>query len=82
VDFDVIVQLIITWLAFIRFCKKIGAEWDTALQLFIDCNKSYYYIRIEVLYNICIEFTVPLKLGLIKTCLNETCSKYCLVNFL
>jgi hypothetical protein len=34
-------------------------------------------VRREVLYNILIEFGVPMKLVmLIKTCLNETCIKF------
>jgi hypothetical protein len=40
---------------------------------------QYNSIREEVLYNILIEFRVPMKLvRLIKMCLNETYSKVCL----
>jgi hypothetical protein len=40
-------------------------------QLFIDFKIAYDSVRREVLYNILIEFGVPIKLaGLIKTCLN------------
>jgi hypothetical protein len=36
-------------------------------------------VRIEELYNILLEFGVPVKLvGLIKVCLNETCIKICM----
>jgi hypothetical protein len=43
--------------------------------LFIDFWKAYYSVRIEALYNILIEFCIPLKLvRLIKMCLNETYS--------
>jgi hypothetical protein len=39
-------------------------------------KKAYYSVRKEVLYNILIEFGVPMKLvGLIKICLNETYNK-------
>jgi hypothetical protein len=40
-------------------------------------------VRREVLYNILIEFGVPMKLvRLIKMCLNETYSKVCICNLL
>jgi hypothetical protein len=46
---------------------------ETVHQLFIDFKKAYDSMRREVLYNILIEFGVPLKLvRLIKMCLNET----------
>jgi hypothetical protein len=45
-------------------------------QLFTDCKKSYDSVRREVLYNIFIEFNIPVELVmLIKMCLNETYSK-------
>jgi hypothetical protein len=45
-------------------------------QLFVDFNKAYDSVRREVLYNILIEFGIPLKLvRLIKMCLNETNSR-------
>jgi hypothetical protein len=44
---------------------------ETVYQLFIDFNKAYDSVRREVLYNILIEFGVPMKLvRLIKMCLN------------
>jgi hypothetical protein len=44
-------------------------------QLFIDFKKTYDSVRREVLYNIIIEFCIPMKLvRIIKMCLNETCS--------
>jgi hypothetical protein len=44
-------------------------------QLFVDFKKAYDSVRREVLYNILIEFGIPLKLvRLIKRCLNETYS--------
>jgi hypothetical protein len=49
---------------------------ETVQQLFIDFKKPYVLVRREVLYNILIEFGVPMKLvKLIKVCLNETYSK-------
>jgi hypothetical protein len=45
-------------------------------QLFVDFKKAYDSVRREVLYNILIEFGIPLKLvRLIKMCLNETYSR-------
>jgi len=45
-------------------------------QLFIDFKKAYNSVRMEVLYNILIEFGIPMKLvRLIKVCLNETCGR-------
>ena len=42
-------------------------------QLFIDFKKAYDSVRREVLYNILIEFGIPMKLvRIIKMCLNET----------
>jgi hypothetical protein len=47
-------------------------------QLFVDFKKAYDSVRREVLYNILIEFGIPLKLvTLIKMCLNETYSRAC-----
>jgi hypothetical protein len=55
-------------------------KWEyngTVHQLFIDFKKAYDSARKEVLYNIVIEFGIPRKLvGLMKTCLNETCSTH------
>ena len=51
-------------------------EWEyneAVHQLFIDFKKAYDSVRREVLYNILIEFGIPMKLiTLIKKCLNET----------
>jgi hypothetical protein len=45
-------------------------------QLFIDFKKAYDSIRKEVLYNILIEFGIPMKLvRLIKMCLGGTYSR-------
>jgi hypothetical protein len=52
---------------------------ETVHQLFIDFKKAYDSVRREILYNILIEFWVPMKLvRFIKMCLNETCSKICI----
>jgi hypothetical protein len=45
-------------------------------QLYIDFKKAYDSVRREVLYNILIEFGIPMKLlRLVKMCLNETYSR-------
>jgi hypothetical protein len=45
-------------------------------QLFVDFKKAYDSVRRQVLYNIFIEFGIPLKLvRLIKMCLNKTYSR-------
>jgi sorting nexin-29 len=61
----------------IFYIRQILEEkWEyngTVYQLFIDFKKAYDSVRREVLYNILIEFGIPMKLaGLIKMCLNET----------
>jgi len=44
--------------------------------LFVDFKRVYYSVRREVLYNILIEFGIPMELvRLIKVCLNETYSR-------
>jgi hypothetical protein len=44
-------------------------------QIFLDFKKTYDSVRRDVLYNILIEFGIPMKLvRIIKMCLNETCS--------
>jgi hypothetical protein len=49
---------------------------ETVYQTFISFKESYDLVRREVLYNILMEFGVPMKLvRLIKMCLNETYSK-------
>jgi hypothetical protein len=59
-----------------QILEKIWEYNETVHQLFIDLKKTYDSVRREVLYNILIEFRVPMKLvRLIKMCLNETYSK-------
>jgi len=91
VDFDTISQLLIIYSAFTKYLKKKGGggEYNEAVhQLFIDFKKSYNSVRREVLYNILIEFGIPMKLvRLIKMCLTETYSRVwvgriCLTTFL
>ena len=59
-------------------CQILENKWEyneAVHQLFIDLKKAYDLVRREVLYNILIEFGVPMKLArLIKISLNETYS--------
>jgi hypothetical protein len=49
---------------------------DTVHQVFVDIKKAAVSVRREVLFNILIEFGIPVILvRLIKMCLNETYSK-------
>jgi len=52
-------------------------EYDVAAHhLFIDVKNAYDSVRREVLCNILIEFSIPMKLvSLIKICLNKTYSR-------
>jgi hypothetical protein len=54
-------------------------KWDyngAVHLLFIDFKKAYDSVKREVLYNILLEFDIPMKLvRLIKMCLNEIYSK-------
>jgi hypothetical protein len=52
-------------------------EYNEAVhKLFTDFKKAYDSIRREVLYNILIEFSIPMKLvRLVKICPNETYSR-------
>jgi hypothetical protein len=73
VDFDVTDQLLIRFSAFVRYWKKMWEYNGTVYQLFIDFKKAYDSVGRQVLYNILIEFGIPMKLvRLIKMCLNET----------
>jgi len=62
------------------FCipQVLEKKWrynEAVHQLFIDFKKACDSVRREVLYNIYVEFGIPMKLvRLIKLCLNETYS--------
>jgi hypothetical protein len=63
------------------FCIRqiLEKKWGynrTVHQRFVDFKKDYDSARMDVLYNILIEFGVPMKLvRLIKMCLNNTYGK-------
>jgi hypothetical protein len=59
-----------------QILKKKWEDNKTVHQLIIDLKKAYVSVRREVLYNILIEFGIPMNLArLIKMCLNEMYSK-------
>jgi hypothetical protein len=63
------------------FCirQTLEKKWEYNVvvhQLFVNFKKAYDSVGWEVLYNILIQFGIPLKLErLIKTCLNKTYSR-------
>jgi hypothetical protein len=72
VDFDVTDQLLIRFLAFVIYWRTWEYN-ETVYQLFADFKKVYDSLRREVLYNILIEFEIPMKLvRLIKVRISET----------
>jgi hypothetical protein len=73
---DITDQLLIRFFAFVRCWRKKWGCNEAVHQLFVDFKKAYGSVGREVLYNILIEFWVPMKLvRLIDMCLNETYSK-------
>ena len=55
--------------------KKKGTDINTSMNS-LDFKKAYDSVRREILYNILIEFGIPMKLvRVIKMCLTETCSR-------
>jgi hypothetical protein len=68
-DFDAAGQLLIIYSAFVKYLRKNGNTMKQCI------SSLYTSVRREVLYNILIEFGIPMKLvRLIKMCLNETYS--------
>jgi hypothetical protein len=67
----------IIYSAFVKYLRKKKGEYNEAMhQLFVDFKKAYDSLRREVLYNILIEFGIPMKLvRLLAMCLNETYSR-------
>jgi hypothetical protein len=69
--FNIMDQLLISFIAFVRYWRKYGS---TMRHLFVDFKKAYDSVRREVLYSILIEFGVPMIVArLIKICISETC---------
>jgi hypothetical protein len=75
VDFNVTDQQQSRFSAFIRYWRKNGSTMRQCISYSYTSKKAYVSVRREVLYNILIEFGIPMKLDrLIKMCLNKT---YC-----
>jgi hypothetical protein len=59
-----------------QILEKKWEDNEAVHQLFTDFKKAYDSVRRKVLYNILIEFDIPMKLvRLIKMCLSETYSR-------
>jgi hypothetical protein len=73
VDFDATDQLLIIYILCI--CQILENKWEcneAVFQLFIDFKSANDSFRRKLLYNIPIEFLIPMKLIRLKMCLNET----------
>jgi hypothetical protein len=74
VDFDATGQ----HSAFVKYLKKKWEYNEEVHQLSTEFKKTYDSIRREVLYNILIEFGIPMQLvRQIKMCMNKTFSSVC-----
>ena len=60
VDFDAIDQLLIIYSAFVRYLRKKWEYNKAVHKLFIDFKKAYDSVRREVMYNMVIEFGIPI----------------------
>jgi hypothetical protein len=64
-----------TFFSLVRYWKKCGSTRRQYIS-FVDFKKAYDSVRRAVLYNILIDFGIPMKLiKLIEMCLNETYHK-------
>jgi hypothetical protein len=76
VEFDLTGQLINIYSGFNKYLRINENNMRAVPQLFMDFNKDYDSVRREVLYDILIEFGIPVKIvRLIKMCLNKTYSR-------
>ena len=74
-DFDAAGQLLTIYTAFVKYLRRNGNTKKAVHQLFIDFKIAYGSVWRAVLYNILMEFDIPMELiRLIKMCLNETYS--------
>jgi hypothetical protein len=58
-----------------QILKKKWEYNETVHQLFLDFKKAYDSVRREVLYDILLQYGVPMKLVTLSKCLNKTYSK-------
>jgi hypothetical protein len=74
--FNAACQLLAIYSALVKYLRKKWVYKESVHQLFIDFKKAYDSVRREVLYDILIEFGIPMKLvRLTKLCLRETYSR-------
>jgi hypothetical protein len=63
-------------------CEILEKKWayiEAVHQLFIGVKKTYESVWREVLYNILVQFGIPMKLvSLIKVCISEMFSRVCI----
>ena len=75
-DFDAKTQLLFIYSTFFKYLRKKWEYNEVEHQLFIDFKKAHDSVMRTVLYNILIEFSIPMKwVRLIKMCLTETYSR-------
>jgi hypothetical protein len=78
VDFDAIGQLQIIYSALVKYLRKKLENKEAVHQLIIDFKKAYDSVRREGLYNILIDFGIPMNMvRLMKMSLTETYSRVC-----
>ena len=78
VDFEVTGQLLIIYFAFIKYLRKNGNTMRQCISYLWTSRKPMIQLGGGVMYNILIEFGIPMKVvSLIKMCLNETCWSVC-----
>ena len=74
--FDVSGRLVV-YSACVQYLRKKWQDCETVSQIFLDFKKVYDSVRREVLYNILVEYGIPMKVvRLIRICLNETPSRF------
>ena len=72
-DFNTTGQLLISIFCISQILEKKWEYNEAVHQLFVDFKKAYNSVRREVLYNILMEFGIPMQLvRLVKVCPNET----------
>jgi hypothetical protein len=75
-DFDTTGQPLIIYSAFLKYLRKIGNKAKQCISYLQTARKFKIQLGGEVLYNILIAFSIPIKLvRLIKMCLNEIFSR-------
>ena len=62
-DFDATGLLFIIYSAFVKYLREKKWEYnETVHQLFINFKKAYDSVSSDILYNILIQFGIPIKL--------------------